>query len=87
MVTVSPFWGDGPLPSTRTVFWTPMLRAVVERSLMGDVVMGVRMTFVAEIRVKDERARKDMVGWRGSVVGSALPQRCVCLQGTFAADG
>jgi hypothetical protein len=29
MVTRSPFCGEGPFPSCRMVFWTPMLRAVV----------------------------------------------------------
>lgn len=29
---------------------------------MMEDVMGVREVFVAEMRVKDERARKDMVG-------------------------
>jgi hypothetical protein len=42
MVTTSPCWGEGPLPSTRMVFWTPMLRGDVVKNLVVVEVMGVR---------------------------------------------
>lgn len=48
---------------------------------MGDV-MGVRVGFIAEMRVRVERARKDMVGWRGSCSGvsTATQDASVCKE-------
>jgi len=53
------------LPSTRTVLVTPMVRAEAEKYLMGVVVvevMGLRRDVEVKVRVRDERARRDMVG-------------------------
>ena len=51
MVTVSPGFGIGPLPSARIVLVTPMIAAVLEKFLLR---AGVRGGLVTAVR-KEER--------------------------------
>jgi hypothetical protein len=64
MVTRSPFWGMGPLPSERIVFVTPMFDAVVKKVL-------VVKSLVADVR-NEERNMWSRGGRERRFYGSSL---------------